>query len=131
MQQASEGDQKHRSVEPWPLNILANIFSSSEKISSEAEQWEQRKAELECYLCTPECFQAFAGYLVHKASVRRVPTMGSTLLQRLASSVTWTRDINRARYTTTSSYSEAGRVLAPQTLATHLDVARSSRFVSG
>ena len=37
------------------------------KISSEAEQWEQRKAELESYLCTPECFQAFAGYLVHKA----------------------------------------------------------------
>ena len=37
------------------------------KISSEAEQWEQRKAELEIYLCTPECFQVFAGYLVHKA----------------------------------------------------------------
>jgi len=61
--------------------------------------------------------------------VQLAPTMGSTLLQRLASSHTRRGENACAAYLAAGSYSQAGRELAPQSLAHYLRVARRYRSV--
>ena len=56
--------------------------------------------------------------------------MGSTLLQRLASSPTRRGKNVCAVYLAAGSYTQAGGELAPQSLAHYLIVARRCRFVS-
>ena len=120
-------------------------------ISSKGEnQSVAKKQESETKLCIFQWIEAFKrAYLLKRQRccaadpsslpwsrqtlplrVRLAPSMASTVLQQLAASHTRTRDNAPARYTSACSYSEAGEVLAPQTLAHYLEVARRYRFVS-